>query len=1113
MKQSMKWIMMMLSVSCLNAAAQGNIQIREDGQIKLPGNIMIMMQHFAPGWKCCTQNQESIKMSPGNSQTYLKGVFTVKNGKFNFVEKINIINQSSLVCSWSVSASGAIKTKSLSTILELPFNRYKNHNILIDGKPVKLTVDRKTRMIVVNKPFRTIEFPGADKKIILSSGSKPGRYSIYSHSGRSYQIRVHFDSFRNNITKAALQFSIKIVDFQSTPVNLSKVANKSFTDEDGKGGWTDQGSSKDLRALKPGKLVPYGIAFDILDAQKNNGKSCIILKGGERQYYPGSAKIDITANKTYRNLYLLHATAWTGGKGRNAGTIKAVYTDGSTSIFNVQVGREVNDWTSGNFADNGAVAWSGHSPAFNKVFLFMSRFTLANKPLRSLKFLSGKPVWMICAASLSSDILSPITKAKAIRKIYRADHDWIAIDWNPVKIVKNSPLDFSIFTDAPAGKYGEVIIKNDKFYFANASDKAVRFFGTNLTHQSPFGDKEYSETIANKLAAEGFNAVRLHLNERYLTASDGATKFNPVQKDKLDYLISCLKRKGIYYVMIIYSGAFFKPGAIKDVPEFRNRKFRFEIKAMAMYSEDAMNYMKRYAKALLCSVNPYTKMAPKDDPALIGVELTNENPSNNWKREYPEFTPIFTKLCQEYLTKQRGHAPTSEEVQAYYYRYLLILQSRFYQRMKTYLRQDLGVMKPLSDINCRSSLGFAMVRNEFDYVDVHAYWELYRYVGSDSGGGMWTKGKKYKAYRLKYRSPITDRWSILQKAAAARLISKPFACGEFNMCYPAPERAMTVPLQSALAGLQGWSMILHYAYSSRPWAIVKPHREELLQLANSPLVLFSDRIGKMLFAANEIVQSKIIIPLVITPEYIYKKLETQNRISPPYDYYMLGLSCGIGTIIADDSTDLSNYPCVVIPKDMQQIPACVRKVKYFRTDNQLMKKLKNILPGTGKNKTVSTTGQIDFDSGHGRVVISTPRSECLLLDKQTKNATGQFMTVNDNQLSSVCFAGSLDNLPLKQSRRILLLYLTDLKNTDTIVKMENTPVIEEKGKLPHLVRQGKIKVGLKNQNRNVPQVWALKYDGSRKSEVKVTKSSDGFAFPVQAVTAKDAYFAYEIVWK
>ena len=112
-------------------------------------------------------------------------------------------------------------------------------------------------------------------------------------------------------------------------VDLRQTANMAFRDEvgdDKKGGWTDQGTN-DLRSLPLGLRTFGGIPFDIIDPKTNEGRSCIVLAGKERTYFPLERQVAIGHDA--KMLYVLHAGAWVPRTGR-VGEYRVEYADGTT---------------------------------------------------------------------------------------------------------------------------------------------------------------------------------------------------------------------------------------------------------------------------------------------------------------------------------------------------------------------------------------------------------------------------------------------------------------------------------------------------------------------------------------------------------------------------------------------------------------------------------------------------------------------------------------------------------------------------------------------------------------------------------------------------------------
>jgi hypothetical protein len=191
--------------------------------------------------------------------------------------------------------------------------------------------------------------------------------------------------------------------------------------------------------------------------------------------------------------------------------------------------------------------------------------------------------------------------------------------------------DMSYLLDAPAGKNGFVRIENGRFV---TDAGPIRLHGTNLTGAANFPDHKDADLLATELAGYGINCVRLHYfdanygnfrNEKQagIFTEDSTTQRNldPEQLDRLDYMISKFKEKGIYVNINLhvarklderdgFSGFSQRPGLDKGVDNFEPRMIELQ---------------KEYAKDLLTHVNPYTNLPYTDDPCVALIEINNEN--------------------------------------------------------------------------------------------------------------------------------------------------------------------------------------------------------------------------------------------------------------------------------------------------------------------------------------------------------------------------------------------------------------------------------------------------------------------------------------------------------
>ena len=113
------------------------------------------------------------------------------------------------------------------------------------------------------------------------------------------------------------------------------------------------------------------------------------------------------------------------------------------------------------------------------------------------------------------------------------------------------------------------------------------------------------------------------------------------------------------------------------------------------------------------------------------------------------------------------------------------------------------------------------------------------------------------------------------------------------------------------------------------------------------------------------------------------------------------------------------------------------------------------------------------------------------------------------------WASSVDGRPLKRSVRIVVFQLTDVQNAGETYKDAERKIVLDWGKVPHLVRADKTRIGLQLEPGTDYCVYALATDGSRLREVKSTLSTCGrlsFAADV-AADPEAATFLYEVVRK
>jgi beta-galactosidase len=149
-------------------------------------------------------------------------------------------------------------------------------------------------------------------------------------------------------------------------VDLRPYVTRSFIDKvagDKKGGWDDNGPDNDISALPTGIQYFKECPYDIIEPDKNNDKSCILLKGEPRMYFPA----EITGIKVGRKLKwlkFLQTGCYMSKKYGNVAEYIIHYVDGKKEIVPVIAGQNIADWTGQQDLPDARVVWQGHEKNF-----------------------------------------------------------------------------------------------------------------------------------------------------------------------------------------------------------------------------------------------------------------------------------------------------------------------------------------------------------------------------------------------------------------------------------------------------------------------------------------------------------------------------------------------------------------------------------------------------------------------------------------------------------------------------------------------------------------------------------------------------------------------------
>ncbi len=398
-----------------------------------------------------------------------------------------------------------------------------------------------------------------------------------------------------------------------------------------------------------------------------------------------------------------------------------------------------------------------------------------------------------------------------------------------------SALDFSCICGpaVPAGTRGRLVAIGDHFEFSSQQGVPQRFYGANLCFSACFPRTAQDvETLVRRLAATGYNAVRLHHHDRDLVgdAPDG-TQIDASQLNRLERLFAALKSAGFLVSTDLYvsRNVPWREIGIDRGGTVPHDKYKDLVRTNAL----ARANLKHFARAWLGHVNPYTGLRWADDPALAWISLVNENAT-------------------------RGAVALERECE-------------FASDMKRFLRDELACAALVSDLNGgNTGLGALYPRYcEYDYVDEHFYYAHPRF----SGPG-WTMPSRYDDI-----SPARHWAAGAFGAGARRLVARPFVATEFHFCPPCAFRGASGLFIGAQAALQGWSGVWRFAWSHCDWKSVAPSCREIdyFDVSNDPMTLVSERLAVALYRRGD------LMPLEKTAVAVVHKDELPHLDGQPCD--------------------------------------------------------------------------------------------------------------------------------------------------------------------------------------------------------------------------------------
>ena len=569
----------------------------------------------------------------------------------------------------------------------------------------------------------------------------------------------------------------------------------------------------------------------------------------------------------------------------------------------------------------------------------------------------------------------------------------------------HSPADLSFLLDPPAGAHG--FIHEADGHLETGDGHRIRFWGVNVTDWSPgstqIPSKKDAPMWAATLARYGVNCIRLQFLDfvapRGLIAPGNNTRaLDPEQMDREDYFLAQLEKRGIYIDFNLLVGRPFKPGdGVVDAG-----KIGQGAKSISLYDAKLIELQKEYARELLTHVNPYTRRAYRDDPAVAIVEINNENAIwvgfrdaspyynreldaiyNVWLRRNAPHGDIWTVRKESGISgddpvpllswpEVSAASPQRYQIESDFY---IWLESGYFSYLRDYLRNALGVkcvILATADHNHKSTgYPLELALSSFSTLDGHDYWE-----------GPWERRPK---------SPMVDDplHSTVVELSRSAVQGKAYTVSEVNEPFPNDYEAEQIPILAAYGDLQDWDAILWYTFEPKKDPSWKPYVGDPFDLSLDPVRISELAAGALTFLRSDVSPARQTVTRSYTREQVFDSYRLAGSESP---YFTPGFPLWLPLEHAVRISSFNGPPTA----------------KFGA--------------GSQPNPIVSDTGQLTWTlkDGEGAVIVDSPRTQALIGFVAAENHSPANFAARVANLFSAIVLTSLDAQPIAESSRLLL---------------------------------------------------------------------------------------------
>lgn len=563
-----------------------------------------------------------------------------------------------------------------------------------------------------------------------------------------------------------------------------------------------------------------------------------------------------------------------------------------------------------------------------------------------------------------------------------SDSSWRSetVDWT------TTPVDLSYLNHQPAGSKGFVQAEGDRLVFEDGSE--ARFWGANIQAYALFNaSNQMIEQQARRIARLGFNLVRIHHHDSadwspnlFVPNADNTSELDEKNLDRIDYWVKCLKDNGVYVWLDLHVGRPFRTGdQIEAFEELKSGKTGRQAKGLNYVNLSVTQRMKDFARAYLTHTNPYTKTRYVDEPAVMGILITNENDITHHfgnlflpDKSLPVHRQWYETL-RDRITKDlnldrsevwRTWEPGPSKI---------VLNWIEYQWSVDFVQflRSIGVKVPIATTNTWGNNPLFSLPSLMagDVIDVHAYGQA----------ESLSSNPRY--------DDMSSHW-----IAAAQVLGKPLVITEWNTEYPHRDRFTQPLFMAAHACFQGWDAPMIYGYHQAP--LVVPSRLYAWGISNDPAMVSLMPAAALLYRRQDVKQAEKTVIFAPGTALLFK------NISP------------------------ANSPALRTIAERHRLVIGLPKTPYLPwiqgVHEDTVSDPSQPTDGIGEDSITSDTGELVRNWSQGVFTINSPRTQAVMGWMKDHEYRLNDISIRISTPKATVVVTSLDDQPISSSKRMLL---------------------------------------------------------------------------------------------